>query len=825
MKKSILRSCVSLAVVASFAAFAAPVFAQDESAASADEAAADDDIVVTGVAKGQNKLDTSVSVSSIGSEAIANASPRSVAELFRSLPGIRSESSGGEGNANIAVRGLPVASGGAKFLQLQEDGLPILEFGDIAFGNADIFLRSDFNVARVESVRGGSASTFASNSPGGIINLISKTGEVEGGSLQALIGVDYDEKRFDFDYGKSLGNDLFVHMGGFYRQGDGPRKIGYDGNKGGQIKLNITKKFNGGYVRLYGKYLDDRAVGYLPNPVKVTGTNANPKYENLPGFNINQDSLHSRYFTNAVTLDGENKRTNVDIRQGQRPIVAAIGFEGQIEVADGLTVTNRFRYADTKGGFVSPFPASVDTATNVAGIGNTLVYANGPSAGQVVPAATNVAQIVLFNTRLKSLNNITNDLRVNKEIIWDSGKANFTVGFYKSRQDINTEWLWSSHLLEVKGGGNGALIDIRNAAGALTTAGGTVAYGASFFGNCCRRIYDVTYDTNAPFASANGEFGKLTLDASIRLDYGKAKGRVFGADLGPTAAGVPRVGVVPTDINGNGVIAGPELLTSVVPLTQPALVNYNYDYVSYSLGANYRLSDTLAVFGRYSKGGRANADRILFNGNNTDQTTGRLLNKDVAIDFVKQAEAGIKYRSGGVQFYGTVFQAKTEEENFEATTQKVFSRAYKATGVELEAGYSIGGFSLSGTGTYTDAKITRDNITPATVGNRPRRQAKFIYQVTPQYSVDLFTIGANVIGTSSSYAQDSNQLKLPAFTQVNAFVSVRPVKNIQLSVNANNLFNVEGFTESEEGSIPANGIVRARSISGRTISAAIKYNF
>ncbi len=810
MRKIFMRSCVSVLAIG-LASVPGVVFAQEE--AVAEDASKTDEIVVTGVAKGQNKLDTSVSVSSIGSEAIANASPRSVAELFRSLPGIRSESSGGEGNANIAVRGLPVASGGAKFLQLQEDGLPILEFGDIAFGNADIFLRSDFNVARVESVRGGSSSTFASNSPGGIINLISKTGEVEGGSMQALIGLDYGEKRFDMDYGKKLGEDLFIHFGGFYRQGEGPRKVGYDGNKGSQFKLNITKKFNGGYVRLYGKYLNDRAVGYLPNPVRVTGTDASPNYQNLPGFNINEDSLHSRYFTSAVTLDGNNQRTDVNIKDGQHPVVKSVGFEGQIEVADGLTLTNRFRYSDVSGAFVSPFPGSVGLAT--AG----LTFANGPSAGLAVPLTTNVANIVLFNTRLKSLNNITNDLRVNKEVSWDGGKANFTVGFYKSRQDINTEWLWTSHLFEVKGGGNAALIN--NA----TSAGGTVAYGASFFGNCCRRIYDVTYDTNAPFAAVNTEFGKLTLDASIRLDYGKAKGKVFGADLGADATGAPRVGVAPRDINGNGVIAGPELLTSIIPLTQPALVNYNYDYVSYSLGANYRLSDTLAVFGRYSKGGRANADRILFNSNNIDQASGRLLNKDVAIDFVTQAEAGIKYRSGGAQFYGTVFQAKTEEENFELNPPRILSRKYKASGVELEAGYNIGGFSLSGTGTYTSAKIVRDNITPATVGNRPRRQAKFIYQVTPQYSTDLFTIGANVIGTTSSYAQDNNQLKLPAFTQVNAFLSVRPVQNIQLSINANNVFNTAGFTEAEEGSIPANGIVRARSINGRTISAAIKYNF
>ena len=463
------------------------------------------DVIVTAVARGTNRLDSSISVSSLGAEEILKAAPRSVAEIFRQLPGIRSESSGGEGNANIAVRGLPVASGGAKFLQLQEDGLPVLEFGDITFGNADIFLRADFNVARVEAVRGGSASTFASNSPGGVINLISKTGEQEGGSIQGTVGLDYEEYRIDADYGGRLAPDLRFHVGGFYRQGEGPRRAGYDGNKGGQIKANITKEFAGGFLRVYAKYLNDRAIGYLPNPVRVTGTNSDPDYSNLPGFRINRDTLHSRYLTRAVTLDDRNRLGTDDIRDGQRPKVFSAGFEVQGEFA-GWTVTDRFRFSDVSGRFISNFPASVDTAAGTAaalgGAGSTALFANGPNAGQAVPAGANVASIVIFNTKLNSLDNITNDLRVGREFaLAGGGTLDVTGGLYASRQEIDTAWLWTSVLLEVRGRGNAALVDVRGPAGQAVTQGGQYGYGARFFGNCCRRRYDVRYDTLAPFAS------------------------------------------------------------------------------------------------------------------------------------------------------------------------------------------------------------------------------------------------------------------------------------------------------------------------------------
>jgi outer membrane receptor protein involved in Fe transport len=126
--------------------------------------------------------------------------------------------------------------------------------------------------------------------------------------------------------------------------------------------------------------------------------------------------------------------------------------------------------------------------------------------------------------------------------------------------------------------------------------------------------------------------------------------------------------------------------------------------------------------------------------------------------------------------------------------------------------------------TWTDSEI-KDALDATTIGNTPRRQADLVYQATAQYDSDLFTVGANVVGTTDSFTQDSNQLKLPAYTQVNAFVAFRPIERIEVGLNASNLFNATGYTEAEEGSIPANGIVRARSIAGRTVLASIRFDF
>lgn len=811
------RQVLTLGVAVS--ALASPAFAQEADPAATEDSLGLDEIIVTATPRAANRLETSVSVSSLDDQAVADAAPRTTAEIFRQIPGIRSESTGGDGNANIAVRGLPVASGGAKFLQLQEDGLPVIQFGDIAFGNADIFLRADQTVKTIQAVRGGSASTLASNAPGGVINFVSKDGSQEGGTIMATLGVDYEDYRIDFNYGAKIGENTRFNIGGFWREGEGPRRAGYNGNSGYQIKANLTQEFDGGYVRLYAKHLNDRAIGYLPMPMLVTGSNGDPTFQSIPGFDILADTPHSALFTSAFGLDGQNNRRTTDIRDGMHPVATTLGFEAVFDLGNDVKLEERFRWSSVSGRFVSPFPAEVG---NAAAIGNSvgelltgtagsynLVYANGPRAGQAFNNPNGLLMRThLFNVDINDFGGFTNDLKLSKSF----GSATLTAGFYKARQNIDMDWIWDSFLMEVKGD-NAALVDVVNPlGGGVLTRGGLYAYGVPYWGNCCQRSYDVSYDITAPYVALGFESGPLSIDASLRWDNVSARGSYAGT-----------LQAANFDVDGNGSIQPVEQSVSLIANGTPSPVNYDVNYVSWSIGANYRLSDDAAVFGRASRGGRANADRLLFGVVLPDGS----VRKDDAIDYVEQYELGVKYRSGGFGLFVTGFYAKTQEQNFEATTQRFFDRDYRAVGVELEAAYRSGIFDLRAGATWTDAEIAKDAITPANEGNTPRRQANLIYQVTPALDFGQARVGFNVVGTTKAYAQDNNQLIFPGYTQVNAFVNFRPAQNVELSLNANNLFNVTGITEAEEGSIVtgANNYLRARSINGRTISASIRFDF
>lgn len=766
------------------------------------------DVVITGVANPVSKLESSISISSLDMQDVSQSVPRTTAEMFRAIPGIRSESSGGDGNANITVRGVPISAGGSKYLQLQEDGLPILQFGDIAFATQDIFLRGDNTVARIEAIRGGSASTMATNSPAGIINFISKTGAIEGGSISTTQGLDYRSSRIDFEYGSPLSENITFHVGGFLRQGTGPRTAGYVANSGGQIKFNLTKMFDGGYGRIYFKYLNDRAAAYMPMPIQVSGTNDSPTWESINGYDATSGTMHSPFLLQNLTFGGDGQLRRADVSDGMHPISTAFGIEFASELGDGWNLENRGRLAFNSGSFIAPFPAEVGAASSLAasigGDGASLQYADGSAFGSGNAKNNLALRIHMFDVDLNNFDNLINDFKVTKSF----NNIYLTLGYFVSKQSIDMSWLWNSYLTDVNGDG-AKLLDVYASDGTKMSQNGLYAYGVPFWGNL-HRNYDTKYSTNAPYANVEVKVNKnFNIDGSIRIDFGSVTGH-FAGNVQTTY-----------DMNNDGIISPNEESVSAVDNANLTPVNYDYDYLSYSIGGNYKFNDNQAVFTRFSRGGSAKADRLLFG---RDQYTNNDNEQLFAKDMITQGEVGYKHNFKNGALFVTGFYASTNEEGgFEATTQKIIENDYEAFGAEVEGAFSFGAFALRGGFTYTKAEIkSGDNE-----GNIPRRQPDLIFSIIPSYSIGKHVIGISAIGQTSAYAQDNNKLVLPAFVALNAFLNIQITQNFYTSINGNNLLDVLGVTESEEGSIVENTVnyVRARPIPGRSVSLTLGYDF
>src|SRR5574343_655039 len=725
------------------------------------------EVVVTGVVNPKTKLKSSVSITTVNAKQIEQSAPRSTAEIFRTIPGIRSESSGGEGNSNISVRGVPISSGGSKYLQIQEDGLPVLLYGDISFGTADIFTRFDRNVAKIEAIRGGSASTLSSNSPGGIINFISKTGKT----------------------------------------GGGVRSQGFTANNGGQFKFNITKEFENGSVTIYTKFLNDRAAAYMPMPIKVTGTNSDPNWDSVSGYDATTGALQSVYLSQNVGLGSDGELRRGKVADGMHPVSKTIGASINFDLLNGWKLSNNGRFSFNNGQFIAPFPAEVASAASIAnsfGAGSTLSYANDGSAFNTANGL--VARIHMFDVQLNNFNNFMNDFRITKKY----DKVGITAGYFKSIQNISMSWLWNSYLQEVSDN-NPRLINVTDASGNLLSQNGLYAYGVPYWGNCCTRNYDTQYNVSAPYANVTLDATeKLSLEGGIRYDKGQVDGSFSGA--------VQTV----YDINNDGDISTPESSVSAVDTANANAVDYSYGYVSYTLGANYLLNEQQSFFVRYSKGASAKADRILFSGLN--YLDGDKIN---SLDYLAQAEFGYKRKFSKGYLYATLFSsATTEEGGFEASSNSIIDNDYKSYGLELESSYDVNeDLNFRGGFTYTKAEITSG----ANDGNQPRRQPKLMYNFIPTYkfSQSKNTLGLSFIGQTKAYAQDNNDLVMNGFVIVNGFVEFGLTKGLSLNVAGNNLLDTLAITESEEGSITENttNIVRARPLPGRSISMTLSYKF
>ena len=753
-----------------------PVLAMAQAAPSAAATAGDglkfDTIVITGTSTARTKMKQSVSVSTLDAEQLQNIVASSAADVLRTVPGLRAEASGGEGNANLGVRGLPMSDGGGRYVQLQEDGLPIMLFGDMSFATADQFVRADFMTDSLDVVRGGSSATLATNASGAIVNLRSKTGKTSGGAFGASLGLGHQQQRIDFAYGGKLADKLNFQFGGFYRAGEGTRNTDVTVENGGQFRASVTKELdNGSYVRVNFKSLQDKTPTYLPVPVALNGNTITE----IAGVDPRSAFFINSKFGTDTTIDKNGNRVTANPANGLDISVNSIGLEAQFNLGNGWQLSDRFRKSAISGRFLGVFPA-----------GSQPKASGYPSATDQYTGSTPVFSAHIFNTSLDDMGNVFNDLRLQKEMpLGANSKLTMTGGLFTGVQNIGQTWYWNRYNIGLNGNGAGLF----DSTGAATTS--PVGNATTTWGGCCFRSIDVQVTSTAPYAALTWDAGPLSLDGSIRYD--KQRG-----------TGTQRFGDAASGNNWNP--------------TKTNTINYSTDATSYSLGGNYEISRSLAAFARASHGASwKSPDRVVWDNN---------INTGAApypVNEVDQYEAGVKYRGQGFSAFVTAFLAKTKEgAGYELTTQTIKSNSYKAKGIEAEMAMSFGDLRVAAGGTLTDAEISSG----ANKGNTPRRQARFIYQVSPSYVIGNFEIGGALIGTTNSYAQDDNQVVLPAYATVNAYANYEFARGAVVSIGVNNLFDTLGYTEAEgQNNLGNNPLYVARAINGRSVKLALRYNF
>ncbi|MEE8146074.1 MAG: TonB-dependent receptor [Longimicrobiales bacterium] len=776
-----------------------------------------DSIVVTGSISPYQKIQSSIAVTTMTAQQIRDKAPLSTAHLLEEIPGFWVESSGGEGSNNLYVRGLP-QPGGFRYVAMYEDGLPIFEPSELSFINPDLLMRVDETVQSMEAVRGGTASIFASNAPGGLINFVTNTGgERREGLIRITLG-DYDLFRLDADYGGPIGEKWRFNIGGFVRSDDGIRDPGFTANEGGQVKANLTRLFDNGYLRFYGKLMDEENIFYLPVPLQ------NPKDPTgVPGFDPNFGTLTSRDAA-EVQIPTPEGVIDLDLTDGMNPELRSLTGELYLELGTGWAVRDalRFTSADVSFNAIFSFFDPVDANLYplvrfgfVPGVADSRYrFTNFPDE-VFDPATANANGLVVesaWANIVKPVDNFVNDLRLTKKFTNHA----FTVGLYFSDYSADERWIFNLILQEVRDRARLLDLELLDADGdvlAAVTQNGFTQYGLFHVSASSDAQVGALYLSDEWQASE-----KLRIDTGIRFERADFSGRVEELsrfDLGD-----------PTTLADDAVEWG---TGTFLPY------DHDFDETALSVGLNYSLTPNLAVYGRWSDGFRMpDFDQWIF-GNVTDPGV---------VEEISQIEGGVKYSSPRLGAFATVFRSVFDNlpifdividpETGQVVTLQSFA-ATEAIGAELELvaqilrDFRIGITSTIQEPEFDDFRITLFGEESDFSGKQVSRIPELLISITPSYRVGPFGISGTYLYVAERFADEANTVRLPSYEVIDGAISYDVSPDLRLKLFANNLTNEIGLTEGNPRTGTIVGVQRqifmGRPILGRSFRLAATYRF
>nr|WP_309692167.1 TonB-dependent receptor plug domain-containing protein [Sphingomonas sp. SORGH_AS_0870] len=231
----------------------------------------------------QGELDRSYSASHLDAVELARRPPQSLAEMLSGLPGLWVDTSAGTAANTVRVRGIPLD--GYQAIAVQEDGLPV-QHDTLPWTDIDQFVRPDLMVETVDYVRGGPSAIFASNAPGGVLNMRTRAPAGRpGGEMRATL-TDYGLVRWEGYATGPVAPGWRAIIGGSVARDPTVRRIAATLG-GGQIRARVDHDWRGGRLTLAWRGLADDTLNISSFPMRYVGGRLEP----MPGFDPRRDSF------------------------------------------------------------------------------------------------------------------------------------------------------------------------------------------------------------------------------------------------------------------------------------------------------------------------------------------------------------------------------------------------------------------------------------------------------------------------------------------------------------------------------------------------------
>jgi len=519
-------------------------FAQSAGASEDDEVIEEIVTVGTPGGAGVEKQQASFAITTMAPDDIAKFGPKSTADLFKNVPGVWAESSGGVAGANIDVRGLPGGSD-APFVTLAINGSPIYGTEMLSFFEQSSIFRVDETISSVEALRGGPNAVFGKGEPGVTVNFRLKQGtELTEGRVKYTTS-DYGLQRLDGVLSGELTDRLYYMIGGYVTSADGIRDPQFSAEEGNQFTINLNRVFDNGEINLFARVTDDHGQWVLPFALN-TGNDLGE---------FAQLGNATRFREIQVNPAGNTEIFDFANGRGWDGTIA--GGSAEFDFGDGWTFRDQFTFtsgnADTFGFVPAGSPVTAGDVSAVIGGPVTTV------SGAVLDSADFVQTYghwVVF----KDLEAKINDISINKQF----ENHDLTAGFYQASWSAD-DWWTLGNPIPVHNVANGEPLDPSITADDIADAGGNAGFlfGLQSSGDARAEAF---YLADSWYVSDQWRIDAGIRTESIEIDY--------VLDTGP---GYP-----------DGTI---DTATSV-----------DDTEFAWTLAANYDFDDTLGVYARYSDG-------------------------------------------------------------------------------------------------------------------------------------------------------------------------------------------------------------------------------
>jgi iron complex outermembrane recepter protein len=752
----------------------------------ADEASEVEELIVTGTSRARIAEDTPMAVTALSEDRLAKVAVSSQADILNTVPTIKADAGGGEVASNVFIKGLP-SGGQYQFTPLMYDGIPVLSSFGLNSSAYDVYYRNDLGIERLEFVRGGVSNLFGAGSVAGLINYISRTGDEAFGGVAQVEVAQRDRVRADLAVSGPLSENLFYAFSAYYRYDEGPIRTDLD-TKGYQLRGNLKYVLpdGSGSITAYAQLIDDKVQFYLPIPLDGGTRNRVRGNDTKKVLSVQHDNISPLAFQSPRGLFTSGIADGVETEGGQ----FAVAFEKDLGGGWGVNGRTKYSSYDHKFGLWSDGDGVINVPETQASFltnrslglpaNATFTFADDGSA---VPASF-LLFANRFTDRLRPAHDFTAEVNLTKELQAGGFDHTFTLGgFYgdAGAKDFNVT---TTYLAEFNNRPRLVNVVVRNpttGAQTVVSRNGLLNAGAGYVNN------KHGVERYAIYVADQLESDRLILDIGFRWEQINGDIRRERTATVVTDLSTPNLAPALRDVIwGNNTY-----LAADVDTNEWALAG----------GVLYKLTDDLNIYANASRGYFFPEIRaVTFNG------AGQVASYKAEI--IKQAEVGLKYRSGPLAATLAGLYTKLSNrrqvlfvnDGMGGFTERVNIVATESYGLEATLDFELtDALTFSGNITVQDHKYTDFDTTPANVGNELERQPNVLYNAGFYYDDGRLDASFFTNFTGDNFVASNNAIVLKSFNIFNFdagyTLELMEERTLRLGVNVFNVFNTDATTE------------------------------